>query len=303
MPDNLSLSRRSLLIGSAAVAGMLVARPALSATVPASSVIELRTAEGRAVSVTEWRPAGRMRGTILFSHGAASAPKYYGLIVGPWVAAGWRVLAPLHVDSTEHPQTAQFKGLASWKARIEDMRALIVHVGDEPFVAAGHSYGGLVATMMGGAEPVPPEGLQLPLMPRLAKAVIAFSPPPPISVLVTEQGYGALGVPALIQTGTLDIPPGMTPETADGWKAHLAPFEAAAPGGQRYGLVLEGANHYFGGAICDPAQPGPRQLAPLELANQRAALFLEGFGAGSGKARRRLDAVVTDALPARLMKR
>ncbi|AXB79964.1 lysophospholipase [Novosphingobium sp. P6W] len=303
MAGSLSLSRRSLLAGCSAAAVMLVAGRALAGPASASSVIEIETAEGRAVSVTEWRPAGKLRGTILFSHGAASAPKYYGLIVSPWVAAGWRVLAPLHVDSLEHPQTAQFKGLASWKARIEDMRALVGHIGDAPFVAAGHSYGGLVATMMGGAQPVLPEGLQLPLVPRLATAVIAFSPPPVIPVLVTEQGYGALAVPALIQTGTLDILPGMTAETADGWKAHLTPFEAAAPGGQRYGLVLEGANHYFGGAICDPGQPGPQQLAPLELANQRAGLFLEGYGAGSAKARRRLDALVTDALPARLMKR
>lgn len=294
------VSRRALLAGSAAAATLLTAGRVLAAAMPAPSVTQLKTPEGRAVSITEWRPAGRRRGTILFSHGAASAPKYYDRIIGPWVMAGWRVLAPLHVDSLEHPLTREFQGLASWKARVEDMRALVGHIGDEPFVAAGHSYGGLVATMLGGAQPVLPEGLQLPLVPRLAKSVIAFSPPAPIQVLVTDQGYAALAVPALVQTGTIDIQPGMP---ADGWKGHLAPFTAAAPGGERYGLVLEGANHYFGGAICDFAQPGPPQLAPLERASQRAGLFLEGFGRDSAKARRRLDRLVTDMLPARLMKR
>jgi len=301
------ITRRSLLAGSvvltAGLTAVLATGPALAAAKLSPRVSELRTPEGRAVSVTEWRPAGKVRGTILFSHGAGSAPKYYDLLVAPWVAAGWRVLAPLHVDSREHPDTAKFPGLASWKARIEDMRALIAHIGPAPFVAAGHSYGGLVALTLGGAAPIPPEGLALPLVPRLASAVIAFSPPAPVPVLVSEQGYGALSVPALVQTGTIDIVPGITSEAPDGWKGHLAPFYAAAPGGNRYGLVLEGANHYFGGAICDFAQPGPAQLAQIELANQRVGLFLQGFGAGNAKARARLDALVSDALPARLMKR
>lgn len=213
------------------------------------------------------------------------------------------MLAPLHVDSLEHPDTKAFPGLTTWKARVEDMRALVAHIGDAPYVAAGHSYGGLTATMLGGAEPVLPEGLASPFVHRLAKAVIAFSPPPTIPVLVTQEGYAKLAVPAIIQTGTRDTLPGMAADTPDGWKVHLAAFEAPAAGGDRYGLVLEGANHYFGGAICDYRQPGPPQLDALALANSRIALFLDGYGADRGKARGKLDALVTDALPARLVKR
>lgn len=295
------LSRRAFVVGSSALAASLAAGPAFAAG--STGLVTLVAPEGRSVSVTEWRPAGRRVGTILFSHGAASSPAHYDRIIAPWVKAGWRVLAPLHVDSLEHPDTKRYPGLASWKARIEDMRVLIAHIGSEPFVGAGHSYGGLTATMLGGAQPVMPEGLAGPLMPRLAKAVVAFSPPPTIPVLVTQEGYAKLAVPAIVQTGTRDIMPGMTAQTSDGWKVHLAAFEAPPPGGDRYGLVLEGANHYFGGAICDFKQPGPPQLAALELANQRVALFLEGYGAGSTKARRKLDSLVTESLPARLMKR
>lgn len=303
MTRTLSLSRRSLLAAAAVTTiGLTAQGVALAAAAPALAplVTELKTPEGRAVSVTEWRAHGRERGVILFSHGAGSSPKYYDRIIGPWVASGWTVLAPMHVDSREHPDTANYPGLSSWKARIEDMRLLIAKIGDTPFVAAGHSYGGLVATMLGGAQPVVPEGLQAPLAPRLAKAVVAFSPPPPIPVLVTEEGYSKLAVPALIQTGTLDIMPGMP---QDGWKSHLAAFTTTAEGGNRYGLVLEGVNHYFGGTICDFSQPGPAQLAQLDMANARVALFLEGYGAGDKKAVRRLDALVTDALPAQLTKR
>lgn len=292
-------SRRSLLAAGGALAAAAATGPLRAAPArPASR--RLRTADGRAVAVTEWRPQGRPLGTILFSHGAGSAPWHYDPLIAPWVAAGWRVIAPLHVDSREHPDTAKFPGLASWKARIEDMRLLVAELAGRAFVAAGHSYGGLVALTLGGARPVVPQGLARPLVPRLARAVIAFSPPAPIPVLVTAEGYGALEVPALVQTGTLDVMPGMA---ADGWRGHLAPYEAAAPGGARYGLVIEGANHYFGGTICDMSQPGPPQWAQLDLAARYAGLFLAGFGADDAAARTALDARLTEAMPAALRRR
>lgn len=291
------VSRRALIAGAGAMAALAIAAPVLAA--PARRT--LHADGGRAVQVTEWKPSGRACGTILFSHGAGSAPWHYDLIVLPWVEAGWHVIAPLHVDSREHPDTAKYPGLASWKTRIEDMRLLIAGLKGKPFIAAGHSYGGLVALTLGGAQPVPPEGLSLPLVPRLAQAVVAFSPPAPVPVLVTDAGYGALAVPALIQTGTRDILPGGL--SGDGWKGHLAPFTAAAPGGNRYGLVLDGVDHYFGGTICDMTRPGPPQLAQIDLANRYAGLFLSAFGRGDGAARKALDARVTDAFPAMLQRK
>lgn len=293
----MAISRRGLVSGLGVGMAALALPGAIAARTPPRRQQTLRTPAGRAVAITEWKPEGRARGTILFSHGAGSAPWHYDLIVLPWVDAGWRVVAPLHVDSREHPQTAQFPGLASWKARIEDMRLLVAGMKGKPFVAAGHSYGGLVALTLGGSQPVPPEGLDLPLVPALAQAVIAFSPPAPVPVLVTAEGYGALKVPALIQTGTRDVIPG-GPD--DGWKGHLAPFDAAPAGGQRYGLVLEGADHYFGGTICDMSRPGPPQLAQIDLANRYAGLFLAAFGSGDSTALNALNQRVTDRYPAAL---
>ncbi len=293
-------SRRSLIAGSLA-AGAAGALPLPLFAAPALAAprrIDLRGPDGRTIAVSDWAPRGRPRGMILFSHGALSSPRFYEAIITPWLAAGYRVLAPLHVDSAEHPETAKYPGLASWKARIEDMRALSAHLGNRPWVAAGHSYGGLVALTMGGAAAIPPQGISGPLGDGNVRAVIAFSPPAPVPVLITQQGFATLRVPALIQTGTADDPPG-----PDGWEGHLAGFNAAAPGGNRYGLVLEGVDHYFGGAICRYDLPGPRQLARLADANRIAGLFLEGFGSGRASARRMLDAAVSDALPVRLLRK
>lgn len=283
--------REALGVGLGGAVATL-ATPALAAPSPgpAPGRFDLAAPDGRAIPVTEWRPADKPRGTILFFHGAGSSPQYYPAMVAGWVAAGYRVLAPLHVDSREHPRTRDFPGLASWAARIEDMRALVAHLGPAPYVAAGHSYGALAALALGGAEPVLPAGIAAPLVPRLARAVVAFSPPAPVPVLITEAGYAALKVPALIQTGTADILPG-TPPGPDAWRGHLAAYGAAAPGGDRYALILTGVDHYFGGAICDFNRPGPPQREALAAACRISELFLAAHGEPRGN-RRRLDRLV-----------
>lgn len=294
-----ALSRRAL-IGSAAALGAGAALPALAGAAP--RVFDIEAAGGRKVSITQWRPTHPV-GTILFSHGAGSSPRFYEAMIGPMAAAGWHVLAPLHVDSREHPDTAKFAGLASWRARLEDFAALTAHIGHRPYVAVGHSYGGLTALVLGGAQSVAPQGWSGAQSDGKAKAVIAFSPPAAIPVLITREGYGKLSVPALVQTGTLDLVPGMTATDPDGWKVHLDAYEAAAPGGHRYGLVLSDVSHYFGGLICDYAQKGPPAVQGLKDANRIAGLFLGAYGRGDGRALAKLDAAVSPDLPVRLMKK
>lgn len=286
--------------GFVAAAAVLAAFPARAG----SDALQLATADGRKIAVTRWQPKGRARGTIIFSHGALSAPHLYERLIGPWVLAGYQVLAPLHVDSEQHPDKARFAGLASWAARIADMRALSAYVGGK-YIAAGHSYGGLTALAMGGAKAVVPEGVTGPLADPNATSVIAFSPPAPIPVLITAEGYGALAVPALIQTGTADNPPTApnTPANPEAWRGHLAPFDNAAPGDSRYGLILEGVDHYFGGAICRFEVPGPPQLAELAIAAEISALFARAYGSGDKAAEKALQARLSDALPVILKRR
>ncbi len=295
-------TRRQMLalLGSGIVALPSIPLSAASATRPTQ--VPITTAGGRVSMVTLWK-APRARGTILFSHGALSSPAKYDRIIFPWVAAGFDVWAPLHVDSTDHPDTKSFTGLTTWRARIEDMRALSAHIGSGPRIAAGHSYGGLVALTLGGAAADVPEGLAGPLNDPLVTAVVAFSPPAPIPGLISAAGYAKLAVPALIQTGDKDVALGKPPIDPDSWKAHLSAYDLAATGGDRYALVLAGANHFFGGLICWLDQPGPPQTAQVETAGEISRLFIEAYGTKSAKARRALDARLRDAGPAILRKK
>ncbi|TWB45858.1 alpha/beta hydrolase family protein [Nitrospirillum pindoramense] len=283
------LGRRAFLAAGAgvAVAGRL--RPARAE----GGRLTLRTAGGRAVDVRTWTVADE-RGRILFSHGALSAPWKYQSVIEAWGRAGYSVYAPLHVDSTDHPDQASFPGLASWPARIEDVRAVANHLGGS-YIAAGHSYGALIALVLGGATPAVPEGVPPPLRDPRARVAVAFSPPGVGGGLVRAGDYAALAVPAFIQTGDRDTPPGMTD-----WRSHLAAYEEAAAGGDRYAAVLDGVDHYFGGGICRPELPGPRQETGLAAAVSLSILFMRAYAGGDAGALQVLQGRLSDSGPVRL---
>jgi predicted alpha/beta-hydrolase family hydrolase len=272
------LTRRTVL------AALLAA--GLTAPLRAMTQSVLLTEDGRDMRVSRWPAADRKLGTILFSHGASSAPEKYQRLIEPWAAAGFEVVAPLHVDSTDHPDHARYGMLDSWRARLQDMRALAGEVGGSSYVAAGHSYGGLVALTLGGVKAVLPADLQPPLRDPRVSAVLAFSPPGVTTPgLVTAEGFRSLAVPALIETGDRDIPFGST----DGqWQVHLAAYQEAPPG-DKYAVILEGVDHYFGGLICKPGAPGPPQSDQLDQAVRLSIAFLNAYGAKDGRALRQLE--------------
>lgn len=241
------------------------------------STVQLSIGE-RDVSVWTWAPSSNSKGSILFSHGAASAPVKYEALIKPWVEQGYTVYAPLHVDSTDHPETEKYQGFASWKARLEDARLVADYMDSESYIAAGHSYGALVALTLGGAQPMVPEGITQGPQDDRATLVLAFSPPGAIPNFVSQEAYSFISVPALIQTGTLDVPIG---SDAD-YTTHLDAFHAAPVGSDVFGLVLEGVDHYFGGAIGRPELDGPKQVNQLEVAidisNQMIGAYIEGDG-------------------------
>jgi pimeloyl-ACP methyl ester carboxylesterase len=264
------IDRRTMLagLGTSALIGAKRAEP---------TRLTLTAANGRKVDVWCWPARGRAKGRILFSHGNFSAPVKYAPVLEAWARVGWEVLAPLHIDSTDNPDKDRYKPFDSWPTRLEDMALLAAEGGAWPYVAAGHSYGALIALVLGGATAMLPGGKRDPRV----RCAVALSPPGPMPPLVDPAGYASLAVPALIQTGTLDIFPG---KPADAWREHLEAFERPAPGGGRYGLVLDGVDHYFGGLICRPDAPGPPQQAGHDALIRASTLFLDAYGAGRGKA-------------------
>ncbi len=259
------------------LAGLVTSRAAVALQ---SSSETLRTEDGRDLRVDVWRPTSPPIGRIHFSHGAASSPWKYSRLLEPLCAAGYEIWAPLHVDSTEHPLTSEFKGMASWAARLQDMQALS-SLANSNYIAMGHSYGALVSLTLGGARPAAPVEWRDRLRDPAASVAVALSPPGPLPGFVDAQAYSSLEVPALIQTGDRDVPLGW--EGAR-WQDHLVAFDAAKATGSRYALVLEGVDHYFGSAICRPELPAPPQLSMLSSTVEIVQLFIAAYGFGDGAA-------------------
>lgn len=286
------LARRTLL--SAGAAGVILGGlpfPVLAMTEQPQPLIRpIPTPSGRAVELWHWPAQGEPRGHILFSHGASSAPRHYQRLCGAWAAAGFTVDAPLHVDSADHPRRADYAGLSGWSARIEDMRAAALALGDAPFIAAGHSYGGLTAMALGGGVSLVPAGIDGPLRHAQVMAVAAFSPPPAIAALVGDAGYAPLAVPSFHQSGTRDVL-GPNPK-ADDWMGHLDAFHAAPADDRHYALVLDSVDHYFGGLICKPDAPGPAMPAALDEAVHRSIQFMQA-ATGLAEAQQALTAALT----------
>ncbi len=98
---------------------------------------------------------------------------------------------------------------------------------------------------------------------------------PAIPGLISEAGYSRLARPALIQTGTRDDMPGWHDPHA-GWELHRQAWDASPAKGDTHLLVLDGVDHTFGGAICEPGPENGWQSAELAIALQTTALFLSG---------------------------
>lgn len=231
--------------------------------------IRLTTEDGRDLAVSVYAPARGCRACtlVIFSHGNLATPGRYDVLLRDWAARGLVVAAPLHTDSEEYPEPGKFPDsratrLADWRAVDRAFTADAVKqlplegiTLSGQVVAAGHSYGALIALIAGGAELADPAWTIAPI--RKPLAVISLSPPGAMKGLATRDGLAKLSTPALVVTGTTDVLPGFI----DTWQKHLEAYEAAAPG-LAYGLVFTGMDHYFNGAYCRPTEDGMRASEP-----------------------------------------
>lgn len=241
-----------------------------------SQITTLEAADGRDVNVRLLYPRSGCDycDVIIFSHGALATHDRYDALLEAWAAAGFIVAAPLHVDSEAHPRREEYGQQQSLPLRVDDYEIVAHAVIDGVFsadapisvsgtlIAAGHSFGAMIAQLAGGATTHEAVGA-LGVTDEIAgpEAVIAISPPGPIPNYITAAGWSGIDVPMLVVTGTEDVLPGFI----DDWRQHLVSFEAAraAPA---YAVIFEGVDHYFNGAygrIADSGDAAAPQIARL----------------------------------------
>ena len=216
---------------------------------------------------------------IIFSHGAYSTYGRYDVLLEDWAEHGYVVAAPLHVDSEEHPDRALFKDVDSQPLRLEDYVAASDMFAAPDYslnglhfsgtqIAAGHSYGGLIAEIAGGAE-ASSGGMTFTGAAIAPSAIIALSPPGVMSGRFDLEGYSKISKPLLVVTGTTDTLPGFI----DDWQTHLDSFEASQTS-MSYALIFDQMNHYFNGAFCRITPEGANSTAAINTLNSQILAFL-----------------------------
>jgi dienelactone hydrolase len=249
----------------------------------------LTAAQGRHVPVLVTHPDGdgEARALIVFSHGANAAPERYTRLFDAWAEGGYVVVAPMHVDSELNPDRGNYDRSEVMLTRLEEfgllstgdvVRAAVEESGQrlsDVVIAAGHSYGALIAQVAGGT----PLGNVVPLPATMLaardeiSAVVALSPPGPFGDTVTKEDWSLIDRPMLVVTGTTDILPGFM----DDWRMHLVSYEAAQ-GAPAYALVFAGQDHYFNGAFGRPSETlEPDDVRALKTLNITTLHFLDSL--------------------------
>ena len=242
--------------------------------------VAIETADGRTSPVRVFSPAAGCAACplIVFSHGAFSSPDRYDVLLNAWAGAGYVVAAPLHADSEIHPYQDHYRREDRLPMRLDDFEAAAALDGLDgvalsgDIIAAGHSFGALVAQIAGGARL---DGAHKDLHIALETpplAVIAISPPGPVEDYVSPQGWRRIDAPMLVVTGTADVVPRFAPT----WRAHLASYDAA-PAGLAYALVYNDMDHYFNGAFGRPGETDDAARAATDHLNDAIIQFADHF--------------------------
>lgn len=231
---------------------------------------------------------------IVFSHGHYLTNQSYRNLTDHWVAHGYIVVAPLHIDTGDMAIVAALseKVGRDWVAasRAIELNSVINQIGSvmqsiddfkgsvstERVIAAGHSFGALSSQHLAGATlelqndsiyPVPDN-----LEDDRVVAVVAISPPGPMAELLTEKTWQNFSAPQLVVTGPNDFFPQVWPD----YTAHFLSYETAKEG-DNYLLVLDEMDHYLGNLIGRLERPGPPQDIALQNLQEISLLFIESY--------------------------
>lgn len=270
----------------------------------------LTTADARQTEIRIIPPTNGCRpcDAIVFSHGFNLSHSQYDALTDVWAAAGYLVIAPLHMDSEAHPERANINPATTLESRLHDIIAVVARLDDtqSPLVpglrysgryfAAGHSFGGAIAQLAGGATT---DDESPSLMTRLSstpEAIIAISPPGTIEGYYTPRGWRHIKRPHLVVTGTTDIVPGIAPE----WDAHLDSFKSS-PANLSFGLVFDDMDHYFDGEFGRiKSNADPYRVAAVATLNTIVLRFMASTGDSNNSPRDYWDDLNSDQVQALL---
>lgn len=312
------IRRLAQFVTAMAAIGLIGSSPSLAAADQTAGnskllIVERSIERGVGVAAMPTRVALPLKGknlpVIVFSHGAYSSKDDYAPIIDHWAANGYIVVAVTHRDSVRLGIARGSNDPRFLPWRLADMTLLIDQLptllGSIPGVGkradlsniaiAGHSFGGLIAQTIGGAtlrDPV--TGSVKSYRHAAVRAALVFSGAGAMAPVLLPEDFASLEIPALITVGTRDLK--QAPDL-DGYTWRRQPYDYAIRG-QKYLLVLDGADHYLGGSVGrDDLPRAPQADAFVRAFNSASTLFFDAELKRHRKAQRTLRALPLTAKP------
>jgi dienelactone hydrolase len=235
---------------------------------------------------------------VVFSHGAFCYPQQYRNITDFWVSHGYIVVLPNHLDSPNLGKIKPGDLSRLQESRIQDMSLVLDslaqietalpditgHIDPQRAAVAGHSFGGMIAMVKAGLTMQDAAGdvMQGYTDPRFSAAIVMSGvglvppmPNMPNQAYMTDNAFDGLTGPLLANGGSLD-----TGNVGTGvvypWEWRLSGYTLAPPG-DKYGLAIQDADHYFGGLICRDNRGGPADPASVEVVRATQRAFLDTY--------------------------
>jgi dienelactone hydrolase len=265
--------------------------------------LQLTAADERPVPLKIFYPqTGGPYPLVVLSHGTFSSIDRYDLIANYWAAQGYVVILPQHKDANYGVRPTSYAVMQDVAmSRAKDMSlvldelatleqqlpVLASKINHDHYVAAGHSMGTQVAMLVTGMQFK--TGYSGELMAdaedRFA-ALILVSDPGKMRLMPLDT-WQASNVPTFMATGTDDFGVmGQRSKSAED-QSEVLPSDARV---DRYSLLLEGGDHYFGGLIQKDVDAEPDEQG-LAIFNATSAAFLDAYIKGSAAAITWLDEV------------
>ncbi len=247
---------------------------------------------------------------VVYSHGAFCYPQLYAAITDRWVANGYVVVLPDHLDSPNHqrPLSAeQIKILT--ESRIADMNFLFGNLDAVAAAAgipglfdtdrravAGNSFGCFLAMATAGLWVRMPDGCRRQYLDARIRGVVIMSGVGQMDDMMAPDAFSGLKLPLIATGGTLDLGNVGRPPVYP-WEWRMSPYTLAPPG-NKYSVVLENGDHYLGGLICRSDRGGEDDPQGAAIDAALTLAFLDAYVKGDGRAARFLATADVHALTA-----
>lgn len=230
---------------------------------------------------------------VVHSHGGFCTTNY-DLITAHWASHGYIVVAPYHPDSPQSGDKPDMRIIVQRRLRdltfTVDALDTILEQADFAGTAdtdsigiSGHSFGAGMALMKNGMYLLDMQKSDWSTgFDERFIAGIYFSAPGPNDEM-PPNGFEGVRRPFLATGGTndearMDPPGGMS----------LADFRREAyekaPPGDKYSLIIDAADHYLGGLVCNPERGGEPDPDAVRILNAVTTTFLDAYLRGSGEA-------------------